>query len=125
MRTLKRSECAILPLVLKKKWFDMIASGEKREEYREVKPYWTKRIWNWTWHRYRTDKPLVLELRLGYARNAPRLAFTAPVFYDTTGNGDCYYIRETRHHAEWGEPFGPHFVLPLHDPVRLEDSGDE
>lgn len=34
----------ILHLTLKKKWFDLIASGEKVEEYREVKPYWTKRL---------------------------------------------------------------------------------
>ena len=34
----------ILTLTLKKKWFDMIASGEKKEEYREIKPYWTKRL---------------------------------------------------------------------------------
>jgi len=34
----------ILHLTLKKKWFDMIVSGEKREEYREIKPYWIKRL---------------------------------------------------------------------------------
>lgn len=34
----------ILHLTLKKKWFDMIASGEKKEEYREIKPYWEKRF---------------------------------------------------------------------------------
>lgn len=34
----------ILDLVLKGKWYDMIASGEKREEYREIKPYWIKRL---------------------------------------------------------------------------------
>jgi len=34
----------ILHLTLKKKWFDMIASGEKKEEYREWKPYWAKRL---------------------------------------------------------------------------------
>lgn len=39
----------ILHLTLKKKWFDMIASGEKKEEYREVKPYWINRL---TWHEY-------------------------------------------------------------------------
>ena len=33
-----------LDLVLKKKWYDMIDSGEKIEEYREVKPYWVKRL---------------------------------------------------------------------------------
>lgn len=33
-----------LHLTLKKKWFDMIASGEKKEEYRELKPYWVRRL---------------------------------------------------------------------------------
>lgn len=28
-----------LHLTLKKKWFDMVLSGEKKEEYREIKPY--------------------------------------------------------------------------------------
>ena len=35
---------SVLHLTLKRKWFDMIASGEKREEYREIKPYWIKRL---------------------------------------------------------------------------------
>lgn len=34
----------MLILPIKKKWFDMILSGEKKEEYREIKPYWTKRL---------------------------------------------------------------------------------
>jgi len=33
-----------LHLTLKKKWFDMILSGEKLEEYREIKGYWIKRL---------------------------------------------------------------------------------
>jgi len=28
-----------LHLTLKKNWFDLILSGEKKEEYREIKPY--------------------------------------------------------------------------------------
>uniref|UniRef100_A0A6M3LMG1 ASCH domain-containing protein n=1 Tax=viral metagenome TaxID=1070528 RepID=A0A6M3LMG1_9ZZZZ len=34
----------ILHLTLKKRWFDLIASGEKKFEYREDKPYWRKRL---------------------------------------------------------------------------------
>ena len=34
----------ILRLTLTKKWFDMIYSGEKLEEYREIKSYWIKRL---------------------------------------------------------------------------------
>lgn len=36
-----------LHLSLNKRWFDMIASGEKREEYRELSPYWIKRLIYW------------------------------------------------------------------------------
>jgi hypothetical protein len=34
----------VLHLTLKKKWFDMIASGEKKEEYREKSDFWITRI---------------------------------------------------------------------------------
>ena len=34
----------MLILPIKRKWFDMILSGEKKEEYREIKPYWTTRF---------------------------------------------------------------------------------
>ena len=34
----------VLKLVVSKQWFDMIASGEKTEEYREIKPYWIQRL---------------------------------------------------------------------------------
>lgn len=37
----------ILKLTLKKKWFDMILSGEKVTEYRELKPYWIKRLFDY------------------------------------------------------------------------------
>ena len=34
----------ILHLPLKERWFRMIQSGEKLEEYREITPYWMKRL---------------------------------------------------------------------------------
>lgn len=39
-------EKKVLPLVLEKKWFNKIVSGEKTEEYREIKPYWASRLVN-------------------------------------------------------------------------------
>ena len=36
----------MLTLPIKKKWFDMIASGEKKEEYREIKEYYETRFQN-------------------------------------------------------------------------------
>jgi hypothetical protein len=48
-------------LILKGKWYDMIQSGEKKEEYREPSSYWSKRIFRpWidhvTFHRGYTNK---------------------------------------------------------------------
>lgn len=34
----------MLTLPIKKKWYDMILSGEKTEEYRSVSPYYTMRF---------------------------------------------------------------------------------
>ena len=39
-------EKKVLSLVLEKKWFKKIVSGEKTEEYREIKPYWASRLVN-------------------------------------------------------------------------------
>ncbi len=36
-----------LHLNLKKIWFDMILSSEKKEEYREITTYWINRLFNW------------------------------------------------------------------------------
>ena len=30
---------------LKKKWYEKIKAGEKTVEYREVNPYWERRLW--------------------------------------------------------------------------------
>lgn len=107
MRTLKRSDCAVLPLVLKRKWYDMIASGEKNEEYRDATEYWKTRICNWEWH-----GTTVVEFRLGYAKNAPRMAFrvrgVAQIRWGAPG------------HPEWGEPYGKHYAIFLDERVILE-----
>jgi len=34
----------VLHLTLKATWFDMIACGEKKQEYRDLKPFWVKRL---------------------------------------------------------------------------------
>lgn len=51
----------MLILPIKKKWLDMIMAGEKKEEYRQVKPYWTVRVVHWLGHTD-SEKELVLEL---------------------------------------------------------------
>ena len=106
MRKLKRSECTILPLVLKGRWFDMIASGKKREEYRDATWYWQTRIHNWC------DKQgtRVVEFRRGYGTNAPRMWFIA---------GDVFY-RSRAHTYTWGEPESDHYAIVLGERIELE-----
>lgn len=36
----------VLNLVVSKQWFDMIVAGEKTEEYRTIKDYWTVRLYD-------------------------------------------------------------------------------
>jgi hypothetical protein len=60
----------VLHLTLKKKWFDMISSGEKKEEYREMKPYWAKRFLG---HQAMINPYSFVLFRNGYAKDAPEI----------------------------------------------------
>lgn len=114
MRTLRRSECSILPLVLKGRWYDMIAIGEKREEYREARPYWITRIRNWYDRAITRPGIKVIAFSRGY-REAT-MFFVAHVwpYYGCVASRDYP-------HPEWGEPQTPHYVLALDERVELED----
>jgi len=60
----------ILHLTLKKKWFDQILAGTKKIEYREIKPYWTKRLFD------KDGKPKhydIIEFRNGYSKEARKM----------------------------------------------------
>lgn len=61
----------MLTLPIKKKWFDMILSGDKKEEYREIKPYYTGRFYKPEF----TDRFEVL-FRNGYSGQARSLEAT-------------------------------------------------
>lgn len=53
-----------LHLNLKRKWFDMYLSGEKKEEYREIKAYWCSRLFeNWNTFKPSAQK-ILLEILL-------------------------------------------------------------
>ena len=117
MRTLKREDCAVLTLVLKGRWYDMIASGEKKEEYRDATRYWETRLRNWTRRIYIECKLPVVEFRCGYASCAPRMAFLVEkrVFGYWT-----FLHAGTVRHSEWGEPDTQHYVISLGERVVLE-----
>ena len=107
MIQLKRSECAVLPLVLKGKWYDLIASGEKREESRDVKPFWNKRLEKW-WTRKPGDaRKRVVAFSRGYKKADMFLVAIALCMTDTS---EC---------PEWGEPDTPHWGISLGRRVDL------
>ena len=45
-------------LIITAEWYDLILSGEKKEEYREIKPYWTRRLIG-NWHQHTHDQPIL------------------------------------------------------------------
>ena len=84
----------ILHLTLKKIWFDMILAGVKIEEYREIKPYWRKRLLG--------KKFDAIHFCNGYGKDAP--CFTIKL----TGVYRGFGI------VEWGAPAGKEvFILQL------------
>lgn len=96
----------ILHLTLKKKWFDMILCGEKKEEYRELKTHWCRRLLCDKSMKI-SDYPKFYQIerivfRNGYAKNAPEIVVEC----------DGIVIREGR--EEWGAIKGElYFVIRL------------
>jgi hypothetical protein len=111
-------------LVLKKKWFDMILSGEKKEEYREIKEHWIKQLVEptdeevtveavihylrggeltpWHNHNFRIKQFDVVVFRNGYQRNAPTITVK------------CKGINATGGRTNWGAVEGErYFVIRL------------
>ena len=84
----------MLTLPIQKQWYDMILSGEKKEEYREIKPYYTSRfshLWGASFLDSKTEREIVF--RNGYNNDSP--TFTAVCTIDE-GIGN----------PKWGADYG-------------------
>lgn len=115
MIKLKRRKCAVLPLVLKRKWYDLIEDGFKYEEYRTSETV-LHQIQRW-WGRANIEKlKAVVEFRRGYGKDAPRMAQVAEnVYFRDAGD----YV-----HPELGEPTDkPHYAIFLAGLVELDERG--
>lgn len=101
----------ILRLTLKKEWFDLISTGIKTEECREIKPWSTSRLmdkhplegyglgkFEYTFKHYDYVK-----FKNGYQKDAPVIVM------------ECNYICRCAKslHPTWGEPNAPHYVIGL------------
>ena len=106
----------ILHLTLKKKWFDLIAVGDKTEEYREVKNYWWTRLvlcgqfFNSDdfllpvseWKMLMSKTYDVVQFKNGYGKNAPTMTIEFDSIEIGTGK------------TEWGAEEGKeYFVIKL------------
>jgi hypothetical protein len=98
----------ILHLVLKYKWYDMIDSGVKLEEYRYIKPYWSDRLDNCDENGLHYE---AVRFQRGYTKNPPTMTFK----WDeelVTGEG----------RPEWGaEPGKKYFVIKLGERLKAKD----
>lgn len=99
----------MLTLPIKKKWFDMIKSGVKKEEYREIKPYYDSRFYHIKAkpiidekeYSIYVESPKYIIFRNGYSKNSPSIKCEVEI---TTGYGKL----------EWGaEPDKEYYVLKI------------
>lgn len=94
----------MLILPIKKKWFDMIKSGEKKEEYREIKPYWRNRFFKYDL----VYKDGILQVGLpeiifknGYRKDSPTIRCKCK-------------LRRGTGNPEWGaEPNKEYYILDI------------
>ena len=104
----------MLILPIKGKWFNMILSGNKKEEYREIKPYYTTRFRKIFEMYPNSNIPTGLDRQLigfrnGYGNNRPQ--FIAECSLDIkTGK------------EEWGaEPGKEYYVLHIQEIRERKD----
>lgn len=90
----------MLCLPIKMKWLEMIASGEKKDECREIKPYWTTRFKNV--FPFDGDNPIPghivdIKLKAGYDVDSPSLVVSTSISIGTgredwgAVEGELYY----------------------------------
>lgn len=99
----------MLVLPIKKKWFDMILSGRKKEEYREISTYWKVRFANvfgecaYISGYQAEDRFEKIMFRNGYSKNSPSVIAKCTL---RVGMGK----------EEWGaEKDKEYFVLTIHE----------
>ena len=107
----------MLVLLIKKKWFDMILSGEKKEEYRELKPYYQTRFGHlWQGSLIGFDAKRKIMFRNGYSKKSP--SFVATVTLDI-GKG----------RPEWGAEDGKNYyilkILDVKPQAESEEKNDK
>lgn len=93
----------MLTLPIKREWFTAILEGRKKEEYREIKPYYSTRFRDLI---INAPKRAEIKFRNGYSGNSPSFVATVTL---SVGEGK----------AEWGATPGKEYyilhILQIHD----------
>ena len=93
----------MLTLPIKKKWFDMILSGEKKEEYRDIKPYYCSRFKE----RFNQEFQYI-KFRNGYSKESRTIQCKVS-------------IKKGVGRVEWGASIGTlYYVITIVDILTLE-----
>lgn len=92
----------MLTLPIKRKWFDMIASGEKKEEYRDRSPYYRARLDKYF------AKEFYIKLRAGYSSNCPSLTCRA-------------FLKRGIGKKAWGAPDYECYILEIMEIIKEKE----
>ena len=83
----------MITLTIKKKWFGMIKSGEKKEEYRQIKPYYDSRFKD-----IGPEYMYKIIFRNGYSKNSPAIKCNC-IIYKRCGNSDWGAIPDKEYYV--------------------------
>lgn len=116
-----------LYLTLKKQWYDMIERGEKLEEYREIKPYWEKRLIDYAGLRkyyaenrkellfkqiFFPHRPVIENIMSAFSRGYEAVRFSYG-YTRRTMTFEVVSIDTGIGRPEWGAPDTPVFIIKL------------
>lgn len=87
-----------LKLTLKYKWYDMIDSGVKLEEYRDIKPYYTSRLAQYVNALGRGETVYVTFYR-GYVKNRKSMTFEIKSIRIGEGNPEWGAVKGMEYHC--------------------------
>lgn len=109
-----------LHLPLKKQWYEMIENGIKTEEYREIKPYWEKRLVDYKAvvedYKRLVFRRYVLGAHNDICREYPRGYTHVKFSYGYTKRTMTFEIKEItigNGKPEWGAPKEDVFIIKL------------
>lgn len=124
-KEIREEELQILELTVTKQWYDIISSGIKKEEYREIKQYWLNRLFEPLAKKYKRLPDFAIGPSLDSTQYSTIPAYTKARHFDAIrftngygGNRPSFLIeykgvKVGTGRKEWGSPDERVFILEL------------